>query len=407
MEVGILHAPLPHTPPKAALARLLGKSEALQLVDRLPENTPAVPVVFLDSHPSTEPWPMGEEELAHFGRGLSATDKQGLRASKAVTVLTFKGPGLAALATYRRSLVLIAELAKETGGLVWDQETREMFSQTAWAKRSQDWSESGMPIVRSQITIHGYRNGELARMITLGMRKFALPDVVINQVATGHVAMPKVIDLLCQRFVEGTFLAAPGKLTVAIDDVLQTEARKALASARAPGAQGRSELSLASGEHDEGDPENPLVEIVFPGAEATRPERQGELLRQLFGNQERIADVVHDEELMAASARARQTALQYKPRYAKAPPGSGERLVVKAPFATASGGHEYMWVEVLRWQGATIYGLLESEPRDVPKLKSGARVEVAESAIFDYILHKPDGSREGDLTGELIARHQN
>ncbi len=349
----------------------------------------------------------GRGRTAHFGRGLSATDKQGLRASKAVTVLTFKGPGLAALATYRRSLVLIAELAKETGGLVWDQETREMFSQTAWAKRSQDWSESGMPIVRSQITIHGYRNGELARMITLGMRKFALPDVVINQVATGHVAMPKVIDLLCQRFVEGTFLAAPGKLTVAIDDVLQTEARKALASARAPGAQGRSELSLASGEHDEGDPENPLVEIVFPGAEATRPERQGELLRQLFGNQERIADVVHDEELMAASARARQTALQYKPRYAKAPPGSGERLVVKAPFATASGGHEYMWVEVLRWQGATIYGLLESEPRDVPKLKSGARVEVAESAIFDYILHKPDGSREGDLTGELIARHQN
>jgi hypothetical protein len=238
MEVGILHAPLPHTPPKAALARLLGKSEALQLVDRLPENTPVVPVVFLDSHPSTEPWPMGEEELAHFGRGLSATDKQGLRASKAVTVLTIKGPGLAALATYRRSLVLIAELAKETGGLVWDQETREMFSQTAWVKRSQDWSESGMPIVRSQITIHGYRNGELARMITLGMRKFALPDVVINQVATGHVAMPKVIDLLCQRFVEGAFLAAPGKFTVAIDDVLQTEARKALASARAPGAQG-------------------------------------------------------------------------------------------------------------------------------------------------------------------------
>lgn len=108
MEVGILHAPLPQTPPQAALARLLGNSEPLKLVDRLPENTPEVPVVFLDSHPSTEPWPMGEEELAHFGRGLSAADKQALRASKAVTVLTFKGPGRAALATYRRSLVLIA-----------------------------------------------------------------------------------------------------------------------------------------------------------------------------------------------------------------------------------------------------------------------------------------------------------
>lgn len=407
MEVAILHTPLPHTPPQAALVRLLGNSEPMKLVDRLPENTPAVPVVFLDSHPSTEPWPMGEEELAHFGRGLSAMDKQALRASKAVTVLTFKGPGRAALATYRRSLVLIAGLAKETGGLVWDQETRELFSQAAWAKRSQDWSERGMPSVMSQITIHAYRNGELARMITLGMRKFALPDVVINQVATGHINMPKVIDLVCQRFVEGASPVAPGKLTIAIDDVLHPEARKALAGVRAPGAPGRSELSLASGEHDEGDPENSLVEIVFPGAEATRPERQGELLRQLFGYQEGIVAVVHDEELMAASARARQTALQYKPRYAKAPPGSGGRLEVKAPFATASGGSEYMWVEVLRWQGATIYGLLNSEPRDVPKLKPGARVKVAESAIFDYILHKPDGSREGNLTKELIQRQQN
>lgn len=93
-----------------------------------------------------------------------------------------------------------------------------------------------MPSVMSQITIHGYRNGELARMITLGMRKFALPDVVINQVATGHIDMPKVIDLLCQRFVEGASPVAPGKLTIAIDDVLHPAARKTLAGVRAPGA---------------------------------------------------------------------------------------------------------------------------------------------------------------------------
>ena len=407
MEVSILHAPLPQTPPKAALARLLRKTEPLQLVDSLPADTPAVPVVFLDSHPSAAPWPMDEGELAQFGRGLSDTDKQGHRGCKAITVLTFAGPGRAALSTYQRSLVLIAELAKETGGIVWDSETRELFSQAAWRKRSQDLTPNGLPSVMSQIKVDSYRKGQRRRRVTLGMRKFALPDVAINEGVVSYIGMNRVIELVSQRFIEGSFPSAPGRFPVAIDDVIHPGARKALASARGPGAKGRTELNLAIGKSERGDPENSLVEIVFPGADQTPLERQGEMLRQLFGDLDRTGTLVHDEELAAASARAKQTVLQYKPRYAEARPLSGERLAVMVPFEMSSGRHEYMWVEVLRWEGSSIHGVLANQPRDVPMLKAGARVNIQEDAIFDYMLQKPDGSTEGNLTASIIQRQQN
>jgi len=63
-----------------------------------------------------------------------------------------------------------------------------------------------------------------------------------------------------------------------------------------------------------------------------------------------------------------------------------------------------MWVEVVRWQEGTIAGILANDPFDVPELKAGARVEVKESAVFDYIHHRADGSQAGNLTGAVIER---
>jgi len=65
-----------------------------------------------------------------------------------------------------------------------------------------------------------------------------------------------------------------------------------------------------------------------------------------------------------------------------------------------------MWVEVVRWQGRTIRGILQNDPFEVPDLKSGARVEVKEGSLFDYILEKKDGTKEGNETGRLIERQQ-
>jgi uncharacterized protein YegJ (DUF2314 family) len=109
--------------------------------------------------------------------------------------------------------------------------------------------------------------------------------------------------------------------------------------------------------------------------------------------------------LLAASARARKKVLSISKRYAKEPP-FGEQLLVKVPFETSEGGSEWMWVEVVRWNGDKIDGILQNDPFDVPALKAGSRVQAKASDVFDYILSKADGSREGNETGELLEARE-
>jgi len=60
----------------------------------------------------------------------------------------------------------------------------------------------------------------------------------------------------------------------------------------------------------------------------------------------------------------------------------------------------------VRWQGHTIQGLLDNDPFEIPDLKAGARVEVEEDSLFDYILVKRDGKQEGNETGRLMERRE-
>jgi len=83
----------------------------------------------------------------------------------------------------------------------------------------------------------------------------------------------------------------------------------------------------------------------------------------------------------------------------------GEYILVKASFARR-GGNEWMWVEVTRWSGDAIDGLLKNEPVDVPGLHAGQMVKVSQAKVFDYIRRYPDGREEGNETGKIIRRMQ-
>ncbi len=66
-----------------------------------------------------------------------------------------------------------------------------------------------------------------------------------------------------------------------------------------------------------------------------------------------------------------------------------------------------MWVEVTRWKGDAISGPLMNEPHAIPDLHAGQKVQISEAKIFDYIRRRPDGTVEGNETGEIIAKQQN
>ncbi len=85
--------------------------------------------------------------------------------------------------------------------------------------------------------------------------------------------------------------------------------------------------------------------------------------------------------------------------------GEGYTLLLKAPFAYGNGqSNEWMWVEVTQWSNDKITGILQNDAYYVPDLKTGSIVHINEDEVFDYILNKPDGSTEGNETGEILER---
>jgi uncharacterized protein YegJ (DUF2314 family) len=113
----------------------------------------------------------------------------------------------------------------------------------------------------------------------------------------------------------------------------------------------------------------------------------------------------HDAELLAASTAAKEELAALKPRFENGTPPM-EVLVVKAPFRTRGGGHEWMWVEVTAWNGNKVLGILQNDPSNVPGLEVGAEVEVLEDSILDYVHKRADGTRVGNATEAILMRRQ-
>jgi uncharacterized protein YegJ (DUF2314 family) len=348
--------------------------------------------------------PPSPDLLEYFARGLSDAEKAALSGAREVTVLDFAGPGEAAPATYRLGLELVAEVVSKVRGFPWDEETREAFTVDEWQKRLRGWEE-GRPDIARHITIHAYRHGELIRLVTLGMKKFALPDLAATDVSSSDsLALGNVVNLACQTMLERQRLDQPGKLDVSIDGVRHGDARARYSTNVLPSAERRATLELFLSRPEQGDADNRLLELGFSGPGGLQ-ERHAELIARIFGASDSITMVEHDEELLAASERARQKVLSFRDRYRAGVP-EGEQLLVKAPFKTPEGENEWMWVEVVSWQGNVISGILQNQPFNVPALKSGARVDVRADEIFDYTLTRRDGSREGNETGRIMERRQ-
>ncbi len=398
---GVYHFDPPPPGYEAAAKKLLTDA-GFAVVDGMPAEKPtAATAVFL--HPSLAEFaPPSVDELAYRGRTLSIAERARLQKAAAVTSIMFVGPGTEARSRYRTALQAMLALEKAAPGVLWDEDARDAMTRAAWSARLDDWT-GDVPWVERQLSIDVYREGELLRLVTMGMARFALPDIVVEQLTSHDTqAMGKLVNVLCQSMVEQGDLTRPGEMDLAMSALKNAKARGAYGAEVVDGGSAHATVTLAITEGAKGDPENRLLAVVFPGSGAHLQERQSALLEGFLGSRDSLIAVKNSPTLLAASARQRAKALLLKPRFAVKPPDA-ESLVVKAPFKTPSGGTEWMWVEVVSWTGTTIHGVLESDPYEVPGLKAGARVDVEESSIFDYIHHLADGGIEGNETAPLLG----
>jgi len=408
-EFAIYFLPQPKGDPLVELDDLLQKqSQMFKKVDKINRQTADVTVAARIEHDPRHAYaPPIERSLQYYGRGLSRDQAEKLQKTEQALILDFAYPKAHAWDGMRSAVGLMYSLAKAADGVIWDDATREVFSPDKWEEqRIKGWSE-GVPEISQHTVIHAYKKDEYVRAITLGMEKFGLPDLVINNFSWSlNRNMGHVVNLLGQALAEGQTLQKPGVFDLDFRAIKNVKVREPQVTNLKEHATGVALLGMKKGVSEDGDPKNRLIEITFErGIGPDIHAQQDQVIGQAFGWEDEIKHVRHDAELEAASQRAREKLPGLRAEFKKglAP---GEFIQVKAPFDRPNGGQEWMWVEVVSWNGDKITGLLKNEPFNIPTLHAGQNVEVSEATVFDYIQRHADGSSDGNETGRLIERRQ-
>ncbi len=342
--------------------------------------------------------PPSVESLKLFGRGLSLAQAQALQTSPQVLTMVFAYPARDALPNLLKANAYALRLATETNALLWDEETREVFTPDFWQQNRVTSWEGPVPDVARHITIHAYNDKGRVRAITLGMSKFALPDLVINDAVWSlNGPLGDTLNAVAQKLAEGDRPTDKGQYALQIANIKHMALRKRITDTFVGKAGGGGSMQLVESMPQQGDADNSLLELRFNAAGGVdTTSRQTAFITAVFGaKNDDVVRVKHDAALRDASERAR-TKLPALKEAVAAGLQPGETLSFKAPFVTPTGGNEWMWVEVTQWQGNTISGMLRNQPREVPTLKAGQMVNIKQDEIFDYIRRKPDGKQEGN-----------
>jgi uncharacterized protein YegJ (DUF2314 family) len=319
-----------------------------------------------------------------------------------VTILKVRGPATGAR-TLRAFTALVGALASELDAVVYDMETRDLWSARSWAEKRAGGFDGELPVAARHITIHSYAVDGGIRSVTLGMAKLGLPDVAMIGYTHGRDTW-SLVNAVCQWMVENRAVATGGQIPLDLRKLRAATFRDPLLANLGRGATGAAEIRIGVAERQEGDAENRLMQLTFEGSPGAPAERQMRVLTQIFGA-DRIVDVRSGDEAMAAASRKAKAGLpRFKRAFAERK--VGENFKVKVGFPAGERSLEFMWIELRAWKGSELEGVLESEPSYVEALRRGAFVKVREGDVYDWIWYRADGSREGNETGKILEERE-
>jgi uncharacterized protein YegJ (DUF2314 family) len=352
--------------------------------------------------------PPSVEDLEYLGKGLKQEQVIALQKSRQAIVLDFAHPKAKVWVALRAANMVVEQLARDSKGLIWDEETQEVFTPEAWQQeRLSKWAGE-IPNIETQTSVQTYQKGEFVRGVSRGMKKAGLPDVVVEDFDwSSESQVGDLINLFCQRVAEGASLNVPGTFVLDLKEIKDAPSREAELHSLKPNGTGVGYLRLKEGKADKDDPDNRLIELAadrYNGPD-TQAKKQ-RLLSCFFGTEDVATNIEHTDEVVEASRKARTQFLSLSEKF-HAGLAPGEYIQVKAPFKAPDGRNEWMWVEITHWKNKRIRGVLENDPVLIPDLNSGEVVEIREDDVFDYIHQFPDGRKEGNTTGEIIKKMKN
>lgn len=338
------------------------------------------------------------EYLEYSSVGLTEKEKNDLQKSKKALVLDFFFEKEQLYSALKITNEAIHNLVKNKNVVIFDSETGESFSKEAW-KETRLFEKNDVNIA-NHIVIHLYQKDQFCRAITLGMSKFGLPDIVMENLSChSGSSFYNIINLTAQTLLEKYDINENWELKLDIVKIKNKELKSFFLSTCYDNAKKKAPITFITGTSEQGDPENRLIEISFEG---DNPQiAHDELISTLFGSVDEIALVTHNERILEASERAKSRIPELKKMFQEGLP-LDTHLLVKFPFEYGPDQREWMWIEVTKWTENSVSGLLQNDPVYVKDLKSGQKVSKDIRDMFDYMIYKPDGSYEGNETGKIM-----
>jgi len=383
--------PLGDTRPEQVAARLVTTEMRGLIHTGTSENSPRgelhVEVVTTDRNNYAVP---DEEYLQFKGRGLSREQAQKLQSSSTVLVFDFRILEPEDYEYLRTANALLGKSASETGGFVWDESTREVFSASAWLEaRTADSSEANL--IANNTSAHGYQlDSGRYRAISLGMEKLGLANLEVREFEN---AMWQPCGDLIRVLTIALGLQGPqsSKLFFTANETAEIFSLEPTAAHR---------IDLVPGQRDEGDGIAPILTIdlsTYTGVSIQ--EKQQRFFEWISPAHESARLATTDDPALAeASELAREQFPAFLERFREGL-NPGERLLVKVKLAD-----EFMWVEVREYQAHVLTGRLLNDPIDSDEFNSGDQVSVALNAVYDFSFYEQDGTKIGDFTGAVLEK---
>lgn len=339
-----------------------------------------------------------KKQLKYFSRQLKKEDLKKLSRVKPAISVYFSAPIKNVSKLLKESCDITLKIQEAVDGLIWDVSTRELYGAEDWKENRCFPDSNEIPEVVKHTKIHAYKDGRYLRMVTLGMDKFGLPDLVINQ--TAHEELMGLMILFSQALVENPVITTEGQFDLKLARFQNRSMKE-----KFKGMSNQAKLSLYIGFNEPGDNDNRLIELKFD-----RYEHKDKQVRQLLALQELTQEESDDKAFLAkeeteglkkAKAEVKKKLTQVRTAFNKGLK-PGENVFVKAPFDAGEKGKEWMWVKVISWKGEKIEGQLNNDPNFVKGLKAGQTVQVKMGDIFDYLYQYPDGSYDGNETSKYL-----
>jgi hypothetical protein len=214
--------PIAKQDPQVALSAAIAKySPNMKQIAEIPEKPIEMEVTahLLNNVAKRYP-PPTPGNLKHSGFGLSEGQVRAVQTSKQVFVLEFAHPKERVWEALRAADLIVEQVASDTKGLIWDEETQDMFTPEVWEQRRLSKWAGGIPTIETQTTVQTYQKGEFVRGVSGGMKKAGLPDIVVEDFDwSSESQVVALINLFCQRMAEGASVNVPGIFALNLKEV--------------------------------------------------------------------------------------------------------------------------------------------------------------------------------------------